>query len=416
MHDARSNGGPESRERLGNGAFALLLLASPAGALSVPFLGVGLPNLFFPLASLAILGLSRQATVQILRRHAFLLSAVGALLAWTALSAVASPKPETALRLAVKSVLYAGTFAALLVRFAEEERGRRSLRALFGFLVVLALLGVTESFFPESALFWLFRDGRSLSILPRISSILPWPNPYGVLMAAGVALAESLASARIVASRTTLFASLLFLSQAAQSGSRNAWGVVGLVLAARAVRAVREGGALRVAGLAAFFAAGLYFLPVAAFQLRIERSSPVARALLPNHYVGSTSLADPVLSLSLRARIWRTAATCIRYQPVLGLGPGVFTRYATPPLMNRVGLNAHCLPLNLAVDLGLPGLALGALVLLALRPARWLGLPAGAPLAALLAGQVVDCFLYEPATLLVMMACAASVASPREGP
>ena len=37
-------------------------------------------------------------------------------------------------------------------------------------------------------------------------------------------------------------------------------------------------------------------------------------------------------------------------------------------------------------------------------------------LAALFAGQVVDCFLYEPVTLLVMMACAASVAAPRPEP
>lgn len=84
--------------------------------------------------------------------------------------------------------------------------------------------------------------------------------------------------------------------------------------------------------------------------------------------------------------------------------------------MNRVGLNTHCLPLNLAVDLGLPGLALAAFVVAVLRPRRWLGLPAGAALAALFAGQVVDCFLYEPVTLLVMMACAASVAAPRPEP
>lgn len=416
MQDSRTTEGEERRERLGDGAFALLLLSSVASALPVPLLGVGLPNVVFPLASLAILVLSRRELGSLVRRHALLLSAVGALLAWTALSAAASPKPETAVRFAVKAALYALPFAALLVRFAQVERARRSLDALLGFLVVLALLGVAESFFPGSAFYGLFRDERSLSILPRISSILPWPNPYGVLLAAGVALSEGMAVRRLATRRTTLLASLLFLSQVAQSGSRNAWGVVGLVLVAGLVRGVRDRAPLRPAGLAAFFAAGLFLLPVAAFQLRIERSSPVARALLPNEYVGSTSLADPLLSLSLRGRIWRLAATCIRHQPVLGLGPGVFTRYATPPVMKRVGLNTHNLPLNLAVDLGLPGLALAGLVLAALRPVRWPGRPAGAALAALLAGQLVDCFLYEPATLLVMMACAASVASPREEP
>ncbi|MBK8597229.1 MAG: O-antigen ligase family protein [Holophagales bacterium] len=416
MDEARTTGGEESRERLGDGAFALLLLASPASALTIPSLGLALPNLAFPLGSLAILVLWRRDLGDLLRRHALLLSAVAALLAWTALSTLASMKPETSVRHLVKSVLYAVTFAALLVRFAQGERAKRSLRALLALLAALGLLGVVESFFPASPLFQLFRDERSLTILPRISSILPWPNPYGVLMAAGVALSRRMASAGFVTRRTALLASLLFLSQAAQSGSRNAWGVVALVLVVEAVQGRRDGSSLGAVGLAGFFAAALVLLPVAAFQLRIERSSPVARALLPEKYVGSTSLADPLQSLSLRGRIWRLAGECIRYQPVLGLGPGVFTRYATPPVMNRVGLNTHCLPLNLAVDLGLPGLALAAFVVAVLRPRRWLGLPAGAALAALFAGQVVDCFLYEPVTLLVMMACAASVAAPRPEP
>ena len=47
---------------------------------------------------------------------------------------------------------------------------------------------------PDAGLFRLFRTERSLSIQPRVSSILPWPNPYGVLMVAGVALSEGMAA------------------------------------------------------------------------------------------------------------------------------------------------------------------------------------------------------------------------------
>lgn len=412
--DPRTTADPALRERLGDWAFVLLLAAAPASAFGVVTFGVGLPNVVFPLVSLLVLAAAHRDLPALLRRHARLLAAATALLLWTWVSAAASPKPDVALRIAAKSTLYAVTFLALLVLFDGEERSRRSLRALFTFLVVLAFLGVAESLFPESLLFRLFRDDRSLTILPRISSILPWPNPYGVLMAAGVALSEGMVAARLLAARPALLASLLFLTQVAQSGSRNAWAVTTLVLLAMAWRALRRRTSLRSLALAAFFGAGLVLLPVAAFQLRIERSSPVARALLPGKYVGSPSLADPMLSLNLRGRIWRQAVECIPYQPVLGLGPGVFTRFATPSILNRQGLNTHCLPLNLAVDLGLAGLALGLLVLVALRPARWLALPAGGALALLLAGQLVDCFLYEPATLLVMMSCAAAVASPRD--
>ena len=416
MSDERSIPADASRERLGDAAFAILLVASVASAVRVPYLDGGLPNLALPIASVALVLSVRPAPRPFLRRHGSLLAAVGALVAWTWLSAAASPRPDTALRMALKSTLYAGAFVAFVVRFEDERRSARSQRAILVFLAGLALLGVVESALPDAGLFRLFRTERSLSIQPRVSSILPWPNPYGVLMVAGVALSEGMAAAKLLTARTSLLASLLFLTQVAQSGSRNAWGVAALLLVAVCVRASRERRGGRPALLAAFFAAGLVLLPVAAYQLRIERSSPVARALLPDRYVGTSSLADPMLSLSLRGRIWRLAFVCVSYQPFLGLGPGVFTKLATPTVMEgRTGFNAHNLPLELAVDVGIPGLLLGLLALAALRPARWLSRPAGTAVAALLAGQLLDCFLYEPATMIVMLALAASLAVPRDG-
>ena len=416
MSDAQKTSVEAGRERLGDAAFTLLLAASVASAVRVPYLDGGLPNLVLPLASAVLVLSARPEPRAFLRRHALLLAAAGALLAWTWLSAVASRWPDTAIRMAVKSTLYAGAFVALVARFEEEERAARSLRAILLFLAGLAALGVVESAFPDADLFRLFRSDRSLSIQPRVSSILPWPNPYGVLMVAGVALSEGMAAARLLARGPALLASLLFLTQVAQSGSRNAWGVAGLVLVLVAVRAARARKGWREALLAAFFAAGLFLLPVAAYQLRIEKSSPVARALLPDRYVGTSSLADPMLSLSLRWKIWHLGVVCVSYQPVLGLGPGVFTKVATPTVMGgRAGFNAHDLPLDLAVDVGLPGLLLGLLSVAALRPARWLSRPAGTALAAILAGQLLDCFLYEPATVIVMLAVAASLAVPRDG-
>lgn len=417
MSDAQGAPGEAGRERLGDAAFGLLLAASVASAVRVPGPDGGLPNLALPLASVLLLLSARPEPRAFLRRHALLLAAAGALVAWTWLSAASSRLPETALRMALKSTLYAGAFVAFVARFEKEERAVRSLRAVLAFLAGLAVLGVVESVFPDAGLFRFFRTERSLSIQPRVSSILPWPNPYGILMVAGVALSEGLAAARRLAPRTALLASLLFLTQVAQSGSRNAWGVAGLVLVVIGVRAFRRRGGRRELLLAGAFAAGLFLLPVAAYQLRIERSSPVARSLLQERYVGTSSLADPMVSLSLRGKIWRLGLVCVSYQPFLGLGPGVFTKVATPTVMDgRAGFNAHNLPLELAVDVGLPGLLLGLLAIAALRPARWPGHPAGLAVAAILAGQLLDCFLYEPATVIVMLALAASLAAPRDGP
>ncbi len=415
MGDAKTIPAGAGRERLGDAAFGLLLVFSVASAVRVPYLGGGLPNLALPLSSAALVLAARPEPRAFLRRHGPLLAAVGALLAWTWLSAAASRLPDTALRMAFKSTLYAGAFTAFVARFEDDERAARSLRAILLFLAGLAFLGIVESAFPDAGLFRLFRTERSIAIQPRVSSILPWPNPYGILMVAGVALSEGMAAARLLAPRAALLASLLFLTQVAQSGSRNAWGVTGLVLVLVAVRALRERKGRRAATLAASFAAGLVLLPVAAYQLRIERSSPVARALLQERYVGTSSLADPMLSLSLRGKIWRLGLVCVSFQPFLGLGPGVFTKVATPTVMGgRDGFNAHNLPLELAVDVGLPGLLLGLVAIAALRPARWLSRPAGTAAAAILAGQLLDCFLYDPATVIGMLALAASLAVPRD--
>ena len=95
------------------------MLASPASALTIPSPGLALPNLAFPLGSLAILVLWRRDLGDLLRRHALLLSAVAALLAWTALSTLASMKPETS----------SPTTVSEYPRATPPARGRRAVAA-----------------------------------------------------------------------------------------------------------------------------------------------------------------------------------------------------------------------------------------------------------------------------------------------
>lgn len=395
-------------------ALALLFAAATANQVRWPGIDAGLPNFTTPLiGGLLLVAAPAGAFRRVLSSHRPFVGALLALFAWSALSALASDHLATAIRPLARAIALAPAALALFLYFREPERRRSGERVLLGILAALALLGVVESFAPGSELFRIFRSERSLTILPRIASLFPSPNPYGVLMATAFALSEGLARRRRLAPAPSAAASLLFLSQAAQSGSRNAWGVVVLVLVALA--ATGTGRRRRpVAGLIVF-GAMLWLLPVPAYQLGIEARSPVARSLLDDRYRNSPSLADPLQSLALRSKLWRAAVAEVRDRPLLGVGPGVFTRVVAPTVIPREGLNAHNLPLGLAVDIGLPGLLLAIAALATLRPWRSEAEPWRLPLAAMLVGQLFDCFLYEPVSVLTFVALAAGAAGEADG-
>lgn len=393
---------------------ALLLAAAAAGRIRWPGIDAGLPNFTTPLFGALLLAAAPPgATRDLLSSRRGLVAALAALFGWSALSALASGHVATAIRPLARAIALAPAALALFVLFRDPATRRRGERVLLGVLAALAVLGIVESFAPGSGLFRVFRTEQSLTILPRIASLLPSPNPYGVLMATAFALSEGLARRGRLAPAASAAASLLFLSQVAQSGSRNAWGVVVLVLVALA--ATGNGGRLRPLAGGLLFAAMLWLLPVPAYQLGLEARSPVARSLLDERFRNAPSLADPLQSLSLRSKLWRAALAEIRERPLLGVGPGVFTRVVAPTVIPREGLNAHNLPLGLAVDVGLPGLLLAIAALATLRPWRREADPWRLPLAAMLVGQLLDCFLYEPVSVLLFVALAAGAAGEAEG-
>lgn len=394
--------------------FALLLAAATATQVRWPVIDAGLPNVTTPLLGALLLASAPSGARRgVLASRRGLVTALAALLGWSALSALASDHVATAIRPLARALALAPAALALFVLFRDPATRRRGERVLLGFLAALALLGIVESFAPGSELFRIFRSERSLTILPRIASLLPSPNPYGVLMATAFALSEGLARRGRLAPAPSAAASLLFLSQVAQSGSRNAWGVVVLVLVALAITG--SGRRLRPVAGGVLFAALLWLLPVPAYQLGIEGRSPVARSLLGERYRDSPSLADPLQSLALRSKLWRAAVAEIRERPLLGVGPGVFTRVVAPTVIPREGLNAHNLPLGLAVDIGIPGLLLAIAALATLRPWRREADPWRLPLAAMLVGQLFDCFLYEPVSVLAFVALAAGGAGEADG-
>lgn len=391
----------------------LLLAATVCGELKVPGLGVGLQNVLLPACGLGLWLSHRAGTRALLARHRALLALGIALLAWTFVAAAASPARPLALRTAVKAVTFAPLFVGFLALCAAPERARVTLRTLFGFFLLLAAGGVLEALVPDAAFWRLFRSADSLAIQPRIASFMPWPNPFGVTMVGGIALSAGLAFRGWLAPAAALAAQLLFLTQVAQSGSRNAWGTLGVTLAVLGAWRVLKVWQVAVLGVA--FGGALLLFPVAAWQAGLKEKVPVIEAMVPEGARESLSIAPARLSLSMREQLWNAAKVHVRQRPLLGLGPGVFSVVVSQEVLGKPGFNTHCLPLNLLVELGVPGLLLAGLGLLA----AWRGRdprpgPAGPALVPLFVGQGIDCFLYDPTSVTVLLLLIAALAAGRE--
>ncbi len=391
----------------------IALVASVCGELKLPGLGIGVQNVVLPACGLGLWLLHRSGTRALLSRHRSLLGACAALLAWTFVSAAASSEPRLALRTALKAATLAPLFLGFLALLGERERARLALRTLFAFLLLLALGGVFEALFPDAALWRAFRSSDSLAIQPRIASFMPWPNPFGVMMVGGVAVSAALAFRGWLGAGAALAAQVFFLTQVAQSGSRNAWGTLGVTLVVLGLWRVLK--IWQVAALALVFGGALLLFPVAAWQAGLKEKVPVIEAMVPEGARESLSIAPARLSLSMREQLWNAAKAEVLRRPLLGIGPGVFSVVVSQQVLGKVGFNTHCLPLNLLVELGVPGVLLAGLALLF----AWHGRdprpgPAGPALVPLFVGQGIDCFLYDPTSVTVLLLLIAALASGRE--
>jgi hypothetical protein len=389
----------------------LLLVSTVLGEVKIPGLGVGVQNLILPGGAIGLLILHREQLIPALLGHRRLLALLTLLLAWTAVAAFFSTEPAMGLRLVVKSITYALPFLAFLVVLSRPSEQRAVYLTILAFLMLLAVGGVLEAVFPKSAVFSLLRSPGSLEIQPRISSFMTWPNAFGVALVSGVVLTGSLLARGWIGWRWAMACQVLLVIQVAQSGSRNAWATLLVVLVAVAVASLK----VRALVPALVFLAALLVLPVAAWQAGLRDRVPVIEALVPEGARTSTSIAPAWLSLELRGMLWRAAAEHSRQHPWVGIGPGVFSTKVAPGVIDRPGLNTHSLPLNLLVELGWPGLLLSAFALVAAVRSGYVpggGIhPAGAALAALLVGQLIDCFLYDPTSVTLLLAYVASVAT-----
>lgn len=394
-------------------AFGLALMCSLFTEIKVPGVGIGLQNLMLPAAGLAMMLLHPADAARLWPRHRPVLLALTALIAWSFAASALGLFPALSLYFWVKYQVFTVLFVGFLCLLGTQTRWNRAFDLVICFLLLLAVLGALEVVFPGSAFFRLFRSDQSLTIYPRVASVLPWPNQYGVLMGVGALLAQLRRPENPVVNRLSWIATIFFLTQVAQSGSRNAWLVLlfGLLwVVGRRFLSVRRG---LVVGV--IFIAIIFVLPVSSRQTGIWDEPPVemTQFLLRENESASTSLSPPGLSLSLRSKLWREGWASLRDHPMTGIGLDAFSRTGGVRVMGKEGFNTHNLPLNIAVELGLVGLVLASLLAFQLARNRKPGNRlAEAAMVMVLGGQVIDCFIYDAAFMMLGCFFAAALITP----
>lgn len=391
---------------------ALALAGSVFVQIKIPALGIGWSNVFVPVAGIALIVLHRKTLLPSLEKFRILFSLLAGLWLWTLIASIAGWDPLLSLRWLAKASGWMLVFIGATTASQDENHGRAILRTLWFFLAVLALGGVVEFLVPDHPLWRLFRTTHSLTIQPRIASVLSWPNQFGLIMAAGFFINEGLGGAGAVNRWAVGLTRVLLLTQLAQSGSRNAYLTFACVLIA--------GVATRMLpwkrGLvgAAVFATAVVLLPVASLQMGLGR---VVLPQLEPQLAGRTwELSERKETLSLRSKLWRQAANEITANPISGVGPDVFQAQIGPRVMGRAGFNAHNLPLQIAVEIGVFGLILAVACVVALFYARTRHSMAILPLSALIVGQCLDCFIHDPPTMVVGAILCSALLSPGSEP
>ncbi|RLE23716.1 MAG: hypothetical protein DRJ61_19325 [Acidobacteria bacterium] len=376
---------------------ALALIGSVIGLAKVPGLGIGWSNVFVPLGGIGLISIHWKALAPILGKYRTLFILTVALGLWGLVAAVAGWDPGLSFRWLVKAGGWTLVFVGATAACRDEDHTRALLRTLWLFLIVLALGGIMESVLPKHALWRFFRTEDSLSIQPRVASFLGWPNQFGLIMAGGLFLNESLGVAGILNRWAVALARVVLITQMAQSGSRNAYLTFAVVLVvAVTARGVTWKQALAAA---AVFAIAVVLLPVAALQAGLGKV--YVPQLEPSLEGRTWELSARKQTLSLRSQLWRQAATEIAANPLTGIGPNVFQNSVGPRVMDRTGFNAHNLPLQIAVETGVIGLALALAWAVTLAFRRTRHSPAALPLAVLAVGQMLDCFVHDPPTMVI---------------
>jgi len=389
--------------------FALLLAGSLMRGLREPLLGKSISNLLPMLWAWAILLVQYRGFAAASRTARGLVWLTLIALLWCALCSVVSPHRLSAILQTGKYLSYALVFWAV---FSIPRRCQAACRRiLLGFLLLLAALGVAELFGPAAPWWGLLRGEITRSMQPRISSTFLWPNQFGLAMVIACLWLGVLGSERETRQargiRPMLWIALpVLLWCVGQTGSRNAWvcllfGPLLLALARRMswrmLIALWAGFLLVVAAFPVpYLQSGLP--PNRVFPLVKGIQAPAGQgqkatwknlAAVNNLSQASDSLRDRWL---LAERAWQDMLD----NPLCGLGPRGFSESSGKEIMHEAGFHPHNILLTVGSEAGFPGLLLFLLFLAGLARISWKRTNLMILLGfIMLAGQMLDCFLFD---------------------
>ncbi len=342
---------------------------------------------------LAFCALRWRDGVAVFRRRRGLIVATLALLAWIA-GLTWFRDDRISYVLFYQYAAFALCFLAALVALERLDDAAPAARIM----LLFSLLPVIFVFIPEPVMqAEYFRVLHPFALQHgRWTSIFNNANNYGIAMAAGIGLAASLWLEGVIGTTMLLAACAIFGGQIYLSGSRNAVATAAIILllAALALLIRERPGAftrVRAAAIAAVGAAAL-MLAAAVTAVYIAPDNPWGR-----------SFAVP---LGIRQIAWTQFPQLVLERPFAGTSAARF-------LVGGPVAHGHNLPLTLAVEWGLVGLALClAWAWQFYRASAWTmaRLVAVAPFVA---GQMVDDFHYfRPFGLGAAMVAAWCVAAP----
>jgi putative inorganic carbon (HCO3(-)) transporter len=333
-----------------------------------------------------------------------------------------SPVPAAALKGLLKLLSYLAVYALMeRLLLASPRWWDRGVAALLAGQLVTCVIGIRQLYGDTGALARWSDPNSVAEGTVRIYATLGNPNLLGgyllpILPLAAVALLRWPGAIRRLFALTAfvlgLVALVLTYSRGAWLGMVASLAVLGLLLAMR--RTVDWPPLLRRL-LPLLLLAGAALVLV----VLVSRVEPL-RVRFASLLAGREDSSN-----NFRLNVWASALAMIRDRPWLGIGPGnnafnlVYPLYQQPKFN---ALSAYSIPLELAVEAGIPGLLAGlGLYLEALRSglAHWAGrgplvLPALGAVAVLLGLGVqglTDTIFFRPEVQLVALFCLATLAA-----
>jgi len=190
--------------------FMLLLCSSLLVHVKLLCIGYGVYNFLLPLCALILLALNLGQCKETFSYHRQALFFLSLFYIWMWVSAFFSDFQGIALKYSIKYSIHFIVLVSFLILTYKKRDPFSYYRWILRFLLLLAVFGVIENLFHDLWIFPLLRSPHSLDVYPRISSLMQWPNQFGVLMVIGILLGLILYKERSI-SAFEFYLSLFFV-------------------------------------------------------------------------------------------------------------------------------------------------------------------------------------------------------------